>query len=167
MSFARTSRGWLGVLAAALLLGGAALAAGPDVKVQLMGSHQSAGSPGAKWASLEDNTKVSPGDRILYKILVSNQGDREASHASALGPIPAGTAYLAGTATTSSEMRVEYSVDGGKNFSSTPTVTVLGKDGKAQIVPAPADRYTTVRWTWNKPLPVGAEATVSYQVQVR
>ncbi len=167
MSFARTSRGWLGVLAAALVLGGTALADGPDVKVRLMGSHQTAGNAGVKWTSMEIGAKVAPGDRILYKILVTNQGDRDASHASALGPIPAGTAYVAGTATTSAELRVDYSVDGGKNFAPTPTITVLGKDGKAQIVPAPTDRYTTVRWTWNKALPAGAEATVSYEVQVR
>ncbi len=167
MSFVRTSRGWLGVFAAALLLGGAALAAGPDVKVQLIGSHQPARSSSANFTALESGSKVSPGDRILYKILVTNQGDRDASHASAVGPIPAGTVYVSGTATTSAELRIDYSVDGGKNFSLTPTITILGKDGKAQIVPAPVERYTTVRWTWNNPLPAGAEATVSYQVQVR
>jgi uncharacterized repeat protein (TIGR01451 family) len=168
MSFARTSRRWLGVLAAvALLCSGAGQAAGPDVKVQLMGSYQTAGNAHAKWASLDDKTKVAPGDRILYKIQVTNHGDRDARHASALGPIPAGTTFVAGTATTSADLRVDYSVDGGKSFSASPTITVTDKDGKTQVVPAPAERYTTVRWTWNAPLPAGAEANVSYEVKVR
>ena len=168
MSFAHTRRRWLGLIAALSWLGGGiSQAAGPDVKVHLMGIHQPAGTPEAKWASLSDKTKVAPGDRILYKIQLANRGDREASHASALGPIPAGTAYVAGTASTSPGLRIDYSVDGGKSFSSSPTITLTGKDGKPQVVPAPADRYTTVRWTWNTPLPAGAEANVSYQVQVR
>ena len=167
MSFARTSRGWLGVLAAALVLGGTALASGPDVKVQLMGSHQTAGNSGAKWTSMESGAKVAPGDRILYSVEISNQGDRQANNPVAFGPIPAGTRFVAGTATSDTKLKVEYSIDGGKTYSPSPTVTIPGKDGKPQTVPAPAERYTTVRWMWNGGLPPGAKDSVSYQVEVR
>lgn len=167
MSFTRNTRRLLGAAAVALLATGGLLAAGPDVKVQLQGNHQPAGNLQAKWVSLQDDTKVAPGDRILYHVQIANRGDREARHAVALGPVPAGTMFVAGSATTGTDLRVEFSVDSGKTFSAAPTITVTGKDGKSQVVPAPTERYTTVRWTWNTPLPAGAEATVSYQVQVR
>ena len=146
---------------------GSIWAAGPSVKVQLQGSVQSAQQSEAKWSLLGEGTKVSPGDRILYRVEVSNQGDTEAKNPTAFGPIPAGTKYVAGTATQDVSLKVDYSIDGGKTFAAVPSLTVTGKDGKAQTVPAPADRYTTVRWTWSVPLPAGATSSVSYQVQVR
>ena len=157
-------------LAAAMALAigsGRIWAAGPDVKVQLQGSYQTANQPQAKWATLQDGTKVAPGDRILYSVEISNQGDRQANNPVAFGPIPAGTRFVAGTATSDAKLKVEYSIDGGKNYSPSPTVTIPGKDGKPQTVPAPLDRYTTVRWMWNGGLPPGAKDSVSYQVEVR
>ena len=154
--------------AIALALGSSqAWAAGPEVKVQLQGSYQSTEKPQAKWATLQDGTKVAPGDRILYSVEISNQGDKEARNPVAFGPIPAGTRFVAGTATTDAKLKVDYSIDGGKTFSPSPTLTIVGKDGKSQTVPAPVERYTTVRWMWNGGLPPGAKDSVSYQVEVR
>lgn len=158
------------VLAAAMALAigsGRIWAGGPDVKVQLQGSYQTADKPQAKWATLQDGTKVAPGDRILYSVEIINQGDRQADHPVAFGPIPAGTRFVAGTATGDSRLKVEYSIDGGKTYSPSPTLTIKGSDGKPQTVPAPVDRYTTVRWMWNGGLPPGATDSVSYQVEVR
>jgi uncharacterized repeat protein (TIGR01451 family) len=149
------------------VVAGPLLAAGPSVKVQLQGSYQSSDSAEAKWANLEEGTKVSPGDRILYRVEVSNQGDMAAKNPVAIGPIPAGTKYVAGTATQEASLQVDYSIDGGKTYSSVPTISVTGKDGKVQTLPAPVERYTTVRWSWNSVLPPGAKSSVSYQVQVR
>lgn len=144
-----------------------AWAVGPDVKVQLQGSYQTADKPQAKWATLQEGTKVAPGDRILYSLEITNQGDREAKNPVAFGPIPAGTRFVAGTATTDPKLKVEYSIDGGKTYSPSPTITIAGKDGKPQTVPAPVDRYTTVRWLWSGALPAGDKDSVSYQVEVR
>ena len=157
------------VAAIAMAMGANGLwaAGGPDVKVQLQGSYQSPEKTPAKWASLQDGTKVSPGDRILYSVEIANQGDTAARNPVAFGPIPAGTTYVAGTATQASNLKVEYSIDGGKTYSPAPTVTATGRDGKTQTLPAPVQRYTTVRWTWNSVLPAGAKATVTYQVEVR
>jgi uncharacterized repeat protein (TIGR01451 family) len=157
------------VAALAVAMGASLLwaAGGPNVKVQLQGSYQSPDKPGTKWASLQDGTRVSPGDRILYSVEIANQGDSEARNPVAFGPIPAGTSFVAGTATTGANLKVEYSIDGGKTYSATPSVSVTGKDGKPQTVPAPVERYTTVRWMWSSVLPAGAKASVSYQVEVR
>jgi uncharacterized repeat protein (TIGR01451 family) len=156
------------LMALSLAVGAGSLwAAGPNVKVQLQGSYQSSAKAEAKWANLEEGTKVSPGDRILYRVEVSNQGDTAAKSPVAYGPIPAGTKYVVGTATQDSDLKVDYSIDGGKTFASAPTIPVTAKDGKVQTMPAPIERYTTVRWTWSSPLPAGAKSSVSYQVQVR
>jgi uncharacterized repeat protein (TIGR01451 family) len=158
------------VMATALVLAicsSGAWASGPDVKVELQGSYQTADRPVVQWAALQEGTKVAPGDRILYSVEISNQGDREASNPIAFGPIPAGTRFVTGTATADPRLKVEYSIDGGKSYSPSPTVTIPGKDGKPQMVPAPAERYTTVRWMWKVGLPAGAKETVSYQVEVR
>ena len=142
-------------------------ASGPEVKVRLNGSVQGQPNNGVAWISLKDGTQVTPGEKILYTLDLTNSGGEEARNPVALGPVPAGTAFVPGTASTAPGLKVDYSIDGGKSFSPKPTITVTGKDGRPQIVPAPADRYTTIRWTWETPLPAGATASVSYQVQVR
>ena len=142
-------------------------AAGPEIKIQLQGSYKPADRTQVKWAALQGDSKVAPGDRLLYNLEIANQGDREARNPVAFGPIPAGTAFVAGTATQGHNIKVDYSIDGGKTYSASPTFTTLGKDGKPQTVPAPVGRYTTVRWMWNSVLPAGEQARVSYQVQVR
>ena len=157
-------------LAAALALAiGSSLAwaSGPDVKVRLQGSYQTPDKPQEKWATLQEGTKVAPGDRILYSVEITNQGDREARNPVAFGPIPAGTRFVAGTATADPKLKVEYSIDGGKTYSPSPTITIPGKDGKPQTVAAPLERYTTVRWMWSGALPAGGKDSVSYQVEVR
>jgi uncharacterized repeat protein (TIGR01451 family) len=140
---------------------------GPEIKVRLTGSTQQHSSTGMAWVNFKDGSEVPPGERILYKLDLTNQGDKEAQSPTALGPIPAGTAYVPGTASTGENVKLAFSLDGGKTFAEKPTLTVTGKDGKTQVIPAPADRYTNIRWIWQTPLPAGATSTVSYQVQVR
>jgi len=142
-------------------------ASGPEVKVRLNGSVQGHPAAGAAWVSLKDGTQVSPGEKILYRVDLINEGTQEARKPMALGPVPAGTAFVPGTASVGPGLKVDYSIDGGKTFSEKPTITATGKDGRPQIVPAPADRYTTIRWTWGTSLAAGATASASYQVQVR
>jgi len=161
------NRRWVVALGFVLVATAAARAAGPDVKVQMQGSYQSSEKPAAKWVTLQDNTKVAPGDRILYSVAIVNQGDKEARNPVAFGPIPAGTRFVPGTATQNPQLKVDFSIDGGKTYSPSPTLTVAAKDGKPQTVPAPVDRYTTIRWTWITSLPAGAKDAVSYQVEVR
>jgi uncharacterized repeat protein (TIGR01451 family) len=164
----RGRRGW--VLATLVVIGlssGLQAAPGPDVRVKLSGSVQQRPRTGAAWVSLKDGSQVAPGDRILYKLDLTNHGVEAARNPMALGPIPAGTAFVPGTASTGASMKLDYSIDGGKTFSDAPSIKVTGKDGRTEIVPAPADRYTTIRWTLETPLLTGATTTVSYQVQVR
>ncbi len=164
----RGKTGWvLTALVAMVFATGIQAAPGPEVQVRLSGSFQEHPSDGATWITLKDGSKVAPGYRILYKVDLTNKGTQEARTPVALGPIPAGTVYVSGTASARPGLTVEYSIDGGKTFAAKPVIGVKGKDGSEQTVPAPADRYTTIRWTWGTPLAAGASASVSYQVRVR
>ena len=46
-------------------------------------------------------------------------------------------------------------------------VVVTAADGSRRTVPAPVDRYTTIRWNWDASLAAGEQQVVTYQVQVR
>ena len=139
----------------------------PDVQVRLEGNQQVTSKEGTRWAAFQEGTMVRPGERIMYRLELENRGDQEARNPVAVGPVPAGTTFVLGTATTARNLKVDYSVDSGKTFSESPTVTVTGKDGKSRTIPAPAERYTTVRWTWSSPLAAHERASVTYEVAVR
>jgi uncharacterized repeat protein (TIGR01451 family) len=156
-----------GAAVALLLCARFSWSAGPAMVAQTTGSHRPAGRPNAKWSSLSDVDRLERGDHILYRVQIMNQGDQPARIPVALGPIPLGTAYVPGTATQTKNLEVEFSTDGGRTFSPAPAVSLAGKDGTFHTLSAPPEKYTTVRWRWSTPLPVGATAEVSYEVEVR
>jgi uncharacterized repeat protein (TIGR01451 family) len=155
------------VLALALSAATVAAAAGPDVQVRMQGNQQIHSKDGTSWANFKDGSAVAPGERILYNVELLNRGDKEARNASAFGPIPAGTAFVPETATTAPNLKLEYSIDGGKTFSAKPVITRTAKDGRPETVSAPPEQYTTIRWSMTEPLAPGARVQLSYQVQVR
>ena len=155
------------VLVLALSAATLAAAAGPDVQVRMQGNQQVHSKTGTSWANFKDGSAIAPGERILYNVELLNRGDKEARNASAFGPIPAGTAFVPETATTAPNLKLEYSIDGGKTFAAKPVITRTTKDGHPETVPAPAEQYTTIRWSVTEPLAPGARIQLSYQVQVR
>ncbi len=160
-----TTRWQIGAFALALSIG--TLQAAPELQVRLEGQVQIIAEGEVSWASLADGAAVRPGELIRYQVELANTGDDEAQRPSALGRIPAGTLFVLESATSGPHLRVEYSIDGGNTFSPQPTIEVEGEDGRKRSVPAPASSYTTIRWTWNNPIPSGDSASVFYQVQVR
>ncbi len=164
----RRATPWLAaILAAGLGLTGLTLAVGPQLEVGLEGKVRAGGQHDGAWQQMAEEQRVQPGDRILYTVSLHNVGDAEARRPLALGPVPAGTVYLEDAATTGPGLQVEFSIDGGKTFSPQPLVVVTAADGSQRTVPAPVDRYTTIRWTWDASLAAGEQQVVSYQVQVR
>lgn len=160
------TRWQVGAFAAlALSIGG--LQAAPELQVRLEGQVQVDAEGDLSWAALADGAAVKPGELIRYQVELANTGDAEAKSPSALGRIPTGTIFVLESATSGPGLMVEYSIDGGKTFAQQPTIVVEGEDGEKRSVPAPASRYTTIRWTWNSPIPPGDSASVFYQVQVR
>lgn len=159
------TRWQLGAIALALSIG--TLQAAPELQVTLESQTRILADGEVSWAALADGAEVKPGELIRYQVDLANTGDAEARKPSALGRIPAGTLFVLASATSTPDLMVEYSIDGGLTFSQQPTIVVEDEHGNKRTVPAPASLYTTIRWTWNDPIPSGDSTSVFYQVQVR
>lgn len=140
------------------------LAAGrPEVKVLLAGAVARSG----ELLALEKAGAVRPGEVLDWKIVSTNEGDGAARQYKAVGHVPQGTSFVAGSATAEYGAQVTYSIDGGKSFSPQPTLEEKQADGAVKRVPAPASLYTEVRYEWSDPLNAGATLTANYKVRVK
>src|SRR5712664_664168 len=145
------------VLCLALAGGGAALAekklAGkgqPAIKVMLVGDTQRKGER----VALDKAGMVKPGEIINWTIDSTNDGNGAAHDYKAVGQIPAGTSFVAGSAAAKGAS-ITYSIDGGKTFSARPTAEEKQIDGSTKRVPAPVSSYTQLRYEWSSPLEAG------------
>jgi uncharacterized repeat protein (TIGR01451 family) len=159
-------------LVAVVLVGGAAFAqrqlksaAGgrPEVKVELTGSVERAGQR----LSLDKVENVKPGEVLDWQILSSNDGTAEARDYKAVGHIPEGTMFVAGSAAGDGGSSVTYSIDGGKTYSTQPVVEERQPDGSVKKVAAPVSMYTEVRYEWSDSLAAGGKLSAAYKVRVR
>ncbi|AFZ12000.1 conserved repeat domain protein [Crinalium epipsammum PCC 9333] len=119
------------------------------------------------WQTLQGKAQVNPGDVIRYNINGQNNGDRAAKKLVLNQPIPQGTIYVLNSATGNNGATTTFSIDGGKNFLAKPTIQVKLPNGKTEVRPAPADRYTQVRWTFGEQIQPKATVNASYEVKVR
>lgn len=110
---------------------------------------------------------VSPGEIIEWKIESENSGDGRASDYKAVGQIPNGTEFVAGSANADESPVVEYSIDGGQNYSEKPMIKAKQPDGSEKQVPAPASMYTQVRFNWKLPVDSGKRLDAYYSVRVK
>lgn len=127
------------------------------------------GSEKISWNQLPPNAQVIPGSTLRYIVTAANNTDRNMRNLSVIQPVPEGMVYVMQSATkaNATNASVEFSIDGGKTFSTKPVVRVRGRDGKVEERPAPADAYTHVRWDFGETLPANSQVQVSYQVRVR
>jgi uncharacterized repeat protein (TIGR01451 family) len=158
-------------LCAVVVLGGAAFAqrqlksAGgrPEVKVELTGSVERAGQR----LSLDKVENVKPGEVLDWQIVSSNDGTAAAGDYKAVGHVPEGTSFVAGSAAGEAGSTVTYSIDGGKTFSTQPVIEERQPDGTVKKVAAPVSMYTEVRYEWADSLAAGGKLSASYKVRVR
>ena len=160
------------VLAVAALGGAAAFAqrqlaspaaARPAIKVTLAGSVERAGQR----LALERVEHVRPGETLDWQIVSANEGGAAARDYKAVGHIPQGTTFVAGSAQAEAGSVVTYSIDGGKTFSTQPIVTEPQPDGTVKTRPAPVSMYTEVRYEWSDALAAGGKLSASYKVRVK
>lgn len=105
-----------------------------------------------------------PGTEIIYTIKARNTGKQDANSVVVTNPVPKQMSYVEGSA-FGSGTDITFSVDGGKTYAKPNKLTVKDKDGKN--IPATANDYTTVRWTFNFALEPGKEAAVWYRAKVK
>jgi len=121
---------------------------------------------GKKVAKRVPVEQASSGDVLVYTIGYTNTGSAEARDAAIEDPIPAGMAYVVGSA-GGKGTEVTCSIDGGKEFKAEPVkITVKKADGTTQEKDAEPGMYTNVRWMVKKVMP-GASGKVSFKVKVK
>ncbi|HEX8118900.1 MAG TPA: hypothetical protein VF521_16600 [Pyrinomonadaceae bacterium] len=153
------------------LVGGAALAqrqmkaaAGrPEIKVELAGSVERGGAR----LALDKVENVKPGEILDWQIVSSNDGTGAARDYKAVGHIPAGTAFVQGSASAEGGSTVTYSIDGGKTYAAQPVVEERQADGSVKRVAAPVSMYTEVRYEWSDAFAPGGKLSASYKVRVK
>lgn len=114
---------------------------------------------------LTPSTSLKPGTLAQYGVTVNTV--KAVRNAGMRLAIPAGTTYVAGSATTSDTATPTFTVD-GKAYSVRPMKTVTVTENGKQIsreVPAEINEYRGVRWVL-KNLAAGQEERLSLRVRV-
>lgn len=135
----------------------------PEVKVMLSGMVERDGAR----IPVEKASAVKPGEILDWTITAANEGDASASDYKAVAKIPAGTQFVAGSASADGSATVTYSIDNGKSFSPKPTIDEKQPDGSIKKVPAPVTMYTQLRYEWADPLVQGGKLNASYKVRLK
>jgi uncharacterized repeat protein (TIGR01451 family) len=135
----------------------------PEVKVLMSGAVEREAGP----VALDKVEAVKPGEILQWNIVSMNEGTASARDYKAVGHIPKGTTYVAGSAVGENGSTVTYSIDGGKSFSTLPIIEEKQADGLVKQTPAPVSMYTEVRYEWSDAFSAGSKLTASYKVRVR
>ncbi len=149
----------------ALILPGLA-SAKPNVTLKLSGSIVTRAADGRTTLTPVEKAQPKAGDEIEYDIVASNAGTTPALRLVPVGRIPAGTAYVDGSA-KAPRARAEFSLDGGKTWSTSPTVTVKGPDGAPVVKKADPSLYTAVRFVTSGAVAPRASVAYTYEVRVK
>ena len=140
-----------------------AAVARPEIKVELAAVVERDND----FVPVEKANLVKQGETLDWTIKSENSGQAAAFDYKAVGRIPAGTSFVAGSAKTDGPAKVVYSLDGGKSYSASPTIDEKQADGTVKKVVAPVSLYTNVRYEWADPLAPGGHVTASYRVRVK
>ena len=151
---------------AAIALSATVALARPDVVLHLSGATvQKTSSGEEKLTPLAPDQKLKAGEVVRWTIAGTNKGSDPALHFTPSDKIPAGTAYIAGSASTGSG-HAEFSLDEGKTWSPKPMVTVQTPTGPVQK-PADPSTFTNIRWIADKPLAPKGSVRFSFEVRVK
>lgn len=134
----------------------------PEVKVLLSGTvaRDNARIP------LEEGAFVKSGDIMDWTITSLNEGNAPAHEYKAIGVVPPGTQFIAGSVSADGSAKVTYSIDNGKSFSAEPTFEQKQPDGSVKKLKAPVSMYTQIRYEWADPLNQGAKLNALYKVRL-
>lgn len=134
----------------------------PEVKVVLSGAVERDDTK----IPVEKASIVKSGEILDWTIVSFNEGNAPANEYNAVGKIPAGTQFVAGSASADASAAITYSIDNGKSFSAMPTVEEKQADGSVKKVPAPVSMYSQIRYAWSAPLNQGEKLNASYKVRL-
>jgi uncharacterized repeat protein (TIGR01451 family) len=113
---------------------------------------------------LVEATEARPGQAVEYRLIAVNTSDTTLPAGTVVitGPVPAGTTFIADSATPKSDtLLTEFSVD-GTSFYEPPIL--VGEDGSRTV--ADPGTYRAVRWTLLANMEPQQEVTFVYRVTV-
>jgi uncharacterized repeat protein (TIGR01451 family) len=154
----------LSLLAIVWVTGPAMALAAPHVTLKLVGSVVTVVDGHVKHAPV-DSVVLKPGDDVEYDVVATNTGSSPALKLVPMARIPAGTAYVVGSA-KAAHASPEFSLDNGKTWSASPSVSVKTPAGSV-VKKADTALYTAVRFVQEGALAPGTKATYSYEVRVK
>jgi uncharacterized repeat protein (TIGR01451 family) len=134
----------------------------PEIKVMLSGvvERQSGRIP------VQGAATVKSGEVMDWTITSTNEGNTPAREYKAVGVVPPGTEFVAGSVTVDGAANVTYSIDRGKSFSEHPMIDERQPDGTTRKVAAPTSMYTQIRYEWADPLEQGSKRNATYKVRL-
>lgn len=143
----------------------------PEIKLNLSASKKLVirdrqGQNQISWQVLKNGASVQPGDLVRYSLSGKNNGQGIAKNLVLNQPIPASMSYVEGSVQANGSSP-SFSIDQGKTFSPRPMLKIRQADGSIVERPAPPERYTHIRWTFNQGVQPQALITVSYDVRVK
>jgi len=110
--------------------------------------------------------RARPGDVVRYRLAFTNPSGGSLRGVVLSDPIPAGTQYVDGSATTArADARLEFSADGGRSWSARPMETVV-VNGASVRRAVPSTRFTHVRWTVDGAVAPGATVVAEFDARV-
>lgn len=121
------------------------------------------------WKALEGEATVKPGDILRYTVSGTNNGNKAVKNLIINQPIPKEMKYVLGSANVDGNKgaKITYSIDQGKSFVANPTIKVKQADGTIKTVPAPAEKYTHLRWDFGESVPTKGAVKGAYELEVR
>jgi len=160
----------LGILAAVMAAGTIANSATPadakpNVALKMSGYVVQYSGKTEKFVPIEQ-TQPRPGDVVRYVVVATNQGSDPAKKLIVAARVPAGTTFEGGSATSNAILHPQFSLDGGKTWAATPTVSVHTPSGDVTKKADPST-YTSVRWVFEQPLAARSSSTYAYEVRVK
>jgi len=112
--------------------------------------------------------EAQPKDLIEYRLTYKNTGQDAVSNILITDPIPSGMQYIGESATDPREGRVEFSIDGGRNYQAWPIVIVeTDSNGEEKTIEATPDMVTHIRWIIEDEFRPEGEVTVSYRTLIK
>jgi uncharacterized repeat protein (TIGR01451 family) len=113
-----------------------------------------------------DNAR--PTDTIEYRLVYTNTGDDPIQNVLITDPIPIGTKLVHPSALHSKTGKVEFSIDGGKNFQPWPIlIKKTTEDSKETVVEATPDMVTHIRWALTQAIQPDGSITLTYRAVVK
>lgn len=107
-----------------------------------------------------------PGSVLEYRLRAINTSERPLKGVRADLPIPAGTEYLADTASLPEGVNLLASLD-GKSFAVPPLRRTVTRAGKSVEETVPANEYRALRWSLTAELPAGRSQEFKARVKVK